>query len=28
MELARNGRTLTFKSPEDSGMRMAVLGPA
>lgn len=28
MELARNGRTLMFRSPEDSGMRMAVLGPA
>jgi len=28
MELARNGRALTFRSPEDSGMRMAVLGPA
>lgn len=28
MELARHGRALTFRSPEDSGMRMAVLGPA
>lgn len=28
MELARNGRTLMFRSAEDSGMRMAVLGPA
>lgn len=28
MELARNGRNLTFRTPEDSGMRMAVLGPA
>lgn len=28
MELARNGRALMFTSPEDSGMRMAVLGPA
>jgi len=28
IELARNGRALTFRSPEDSGMRMSVLGPA
>ncbi|MBM4110532.1 MAG: class I SAM-dependent methyltransferase [Phycisphaerae bacterium] len=28
MELARNGRALMFTSPDDSGMRMAVLGPA
>ncbi len=28
MELARTGRNLIFRSPGDSGMRMATLGPA